>query len=510
MRNVGVRCGLSRKTVAQAGHTAPITSVEWSPDGRLLATGSYDGSVLVWNSSGRQILHSFFHSRLVNHVRWDPSGQYLASASADFTCRIWDVLNERCEAVLARHPDDVYTLAWSPDGHRLITVSEDGTGHMWDLSKRLPEDTRFFHESHLHSVDWNPRADLIATCGEDSAVRLWNPSGELLGDWHQPRDLETCRWSQAGDVLAAACDDGWARILNTAGETVTQLGPARTSAKSVAWSPDGRHLAVGSYDATCTIWEVTSGRALVRLEGSRLWPRSVSWNPVDSSVAISTLDREPVIAHIDPGTSAGNARRPTALLRPRTPTTGINALAVTKAGILLASDDGAVYSWSPSSRDSALVAAAGARGAYSLINTIAWNSTARMLAFGTFDGNLVICTPGSSSIYDEKPLATPINQVAWSSEGQLAVATYDGPTLIFRVKPDGLHLISELSAHEVAVKGIAWLAQFDACHSAHRWPPQDHIHGRQHAPHPAGPWEPGERGGCVPRHSTVASCDRFT
>ena len=71
-------------------HTAPITSLEWSPDGQFLASGSYDGSVLIWERNGWRAKHRLFHPRLVNGVRWSPNGTWLATSCADGHCRVWN------------------------------------------------------------------------------------------------------------------------------------------------------------------------------------------------------------------------------------------------------------------------------------------------------------------------------------------------------------------------------------------------------------------------------------
>src|SRR2546429_2092779 len=102
-------------------HRSPITSVEWSPDGSVIATGSYDGTVKLWewqpdperDSQQLTVRHTFVHRRLVNGVRWSRSGRLLASSSADHSCRIWDVDRLACVGVLVRHTDDVNSMAWS-------------------------------------------------------------------------------------------------------------------------------------------------------------------------------------------------------------------------------------------------------------------------------------------------------------------------------------------------------------------------------------------------------------
>jgi len=95
-------------------HTAPITSLEWSPDGQFLASGSYDGSVLIWERNGWRAKHRLFHPRLVNGVRWSPNGTWLATSCADGHCRVWNSESGIETHVLSRHTDDVNSVAWSP------------------------------------------------------------------------------------------------------------------------------------------------------------------------------------------------------------------------------------------------------------------------------------------------------------------------------------------------------------------------------------------------------------
>ena len=117
-------------------HTAPITSLEWSPDGQFLATGSYDGSVLIWERNGWRAKHRLFHPRLVNGVRWSPNGTWLATSCADGHCRVWNSESGIETHVLSRHTDDVNSVAWSPDSNNIVTVSDDGTGRLWSLHPR--------------------------------------------------------------------------------------------------------------------------------------------------------------------------------------------------------------------------------------------------------------------------------------------------------------------------------------------------------------------------------------
>src|SRR5437899_686037 len=128
------------------GHSAPVTSVAWSPGGAELATGGYDGCVVIWSCDSWTPKNRFQHSRLVNGVRWSPDGRLLAVACADGHCLIWNPATEELVAVLSRHTDDVNSVAWSPSGDYLLTASEDGTTRIWETRSSQLEPGALFHE----------------------------------------------------------------------------------------------------------------------------------------------------------------------------------------------------------------------------------------------------------------------------------------------------------------------------------------------------------------------------
>jgi WD40 repeat protein len=460
MLRLGVGFEVDRRAPVRQGHAAPITTIEWSPDGRRLATGSYDGTVLIWDVAANSVSQMFFHPRLVNGVRWSHDGRLLASASADATCRLWDVETSECVLVLARHTDDVVEAAWSPDDRLLVTVAQDGTGRLWSAETGELHDAVLCHRNHCMSVDWNPTSGLISTCGEDSTIRLWDPRGTLVADIPQPGDLESCRWAPDGELLAGACDTGTASLVR-GGEVVAELGPLPSAAKCVSWSPDSRKLAVGSYDSACTVFDVASGRRLARFHGDRIWPRSLHWSPDDGRIAVGTFDAAPAILEVPPEDGAATRAR----YAPRTrsvpagpPTRGINAVAVAgEDGLLLGADDGLVWRWRPSEAERPLEVVGGAAGA-SLVNSLAWQPERRLLAYGTFAGEVKVQTLDDTGSGASLEAGSPVNQVAWSLDGsRLAIATYEGLVHLVAYEGGRATIERSLEAHDAAVKGVAWL-----------------------------------------------------
>ncbi|KAB8317041.1 NACHT domain-containing protein, partial [Tolypothrix campylonemoides VB511288] len=112
-----------------------VESVAFSIDGRLLATGDYNGVVRLWEAaSGRELLTCKRHTHKVNSVTFSPDGKTLASGSDDQTVRLWDINTGECLNTLYGYSSRVYSVAFGPDGKTLASGSDDQTVRLWDIN----------------------------------------------------------------------------------------------------------------------------------------------------------------------------------------------------------------------------------------------------------------------------------------------------------------------------------------------------------------------------------------
>ena len=123
----------SKKPVARLqGHQRPINALAFAPDGRLLATASFDGSVRLWRSAdGKFVAALRGHVGPVYQVGWSGDSRLVVSGSRDSTMKVWDVASRKLKVDLPGHADEVFAVDWSPDGQRVASGGKDKMLKFW-------------------------------------------------------------------------------------------------------------------------------------------------------------------------------------------------------------------------------------------------------------------------------------------------------------------------------------------------------------------------------------------
>jgi WD40 repeat protein len=275
-------------------HVVTTQRLTWSPDGKMLATGSPNRTATVWEAgTDKRLLTLSGHTERVNDLAWSPDGQTLATSACDHLVILWDTKSGKAQSTLKGHSSPVGDVRWSPDGRR-IAADSYGSTLVWAPPAESPQTTLVGGWPR-----WSPDGKNLVTLSGNTAI-VWDANtlkerGRLAG---HKNFIEGLEWSPDGKLLATSTGDpgGFWRGLVPDGflepgadaiiwdattlKSRWVLKDHRHNISSITWSPDGRFLATGSWDQSVIIWNVSTGKRAAKLtEGLDEVINSVAWSP---------------------------------------------------------------------------------------------------------------------------------------------------------------------------------------------------------------------------------------
>lgn len=290
-----------------AGHTDKVDSLAANSDGTLLATGSQDRTVRIWDISTGKTLWTFQgHLGGVTAVAIRPDGKEVASGGEDGAIKLWALDNSDDHRAVETAKEPLWTVAFSPDGskfasagadrvikvynadtakevgsleghsgaitsltfladNKLASASGDALVKIWDLETNQAVDAKG-HTSAVLAVATDPDSRLLVSGSVDRTVRAWNPAdGKPLWEWDGKSAACALAVSPSGKIVAVGSADGSLTILEQTGDAVKVLSQttahmAGTSA--VVFSPDGRQLATVGGDGITRTWAVSANNSI--------------------------------------------------------------------------------------------------------------------------------------------------------------------------------------------------------------------------------------------------------
>jgi roadblock/LC7 domain-containing protein len=155
-----------------SGRTDPVVAVAFSPDGKLVLTGSDDNTARLWEAA-MAVATLSGHTLRVNAVAFSPDGKLVLTGSDDNTARLWEAATGKAVTTLSGHGGSVDAVAFSPDGKLVLTGSTDKTVRLWEAATGKPVMTLSGHTDSVRAVAFSPDGKLVLTGSTDKTVRLW-------------------------------------------------------------------------------------------------------------------------------------------------------------------------------------------------------------------------------------------------------------------------------------------------------------------------------------------------
>jgi eukaryotic-like serine/threonine-protein kinase len=287
------------------GHTAGVTAVAWSPDGKYIASGGNDHTIRIWNAktgADRLILHGL--SGGVPAISWSPDSTLIASATSGPSVsggppasgnavQVWNATTGKSVYIYQGHTNGITDIAWSPTDNRIASSSTDYTVQIWDATTGQHPLIYRTHSWYVWTLAWSPDGKRLASGEPDGTIQVWDAAtGQtfLFFRGHTAA-VEAVAWSPDGKYIASASDDYTVRIWNSASGKPVYIYRGHSSyVSTVAWSPNGHFIASGSNDKTMQVWDSATGKTSYTYRGYSGSVTALTWSPDGKYIASSSED----------------------------------------------------------------------------------------------------------------------------------------------------------------------------------------------------------------------------
>ena len=418
-----------------------VTGVAVSPDGANIAAAGRDGKLRVWTTKG-ELLETFVgHDRPVVSVAWASSG-ILASGSDDSTIRLWRLGNPEAEAVLVGHSKTVRALVFVSDA-LLLSASYDKTVRLWDVEERATKTIFEGHTDMLNGLSIDASGVQFATGGFDRRVNLWDLTqlAEVAPLAGEDGSIGAIAFG-ADSHLATAGMDGSVRFWDADQPSPRIVGQGHTRwVNELAVTPSGQFAISASVDGSLRIWELSTGRNVGTLMGHSAGVFSVASGGTPAIVVSGGYDH--TVRVWDPGSKE--------MLHTLTGHSEIVlAVGVTSDGKLIASGarDKTVRLWEATGTSLGVVATH-----QEWVSAVAFSPDDKSLASASENGEIRVTSVPERELLFSRNLGWPVRDMVFHPDGQrLIVVGREESAMILSL--DGAPDV-DFGAHRGAISRVA-------------------------------------------------------
>lgn len=272
-----------------------FTSVAYSPNGRRIVTGGKDGTAQVLDAQSGELLNTLQgHFSPVTSASYSPDGRCIVTSSEDQTARVWDARSRRVLTTLQGHSSFVSSASYSPDGRYIVTSSGDKTARIWDAQSGRTLITLLGHSAPVTSANYSPDGRCIVTGSRDQTARVWNAqSGQLLHTLQShSSSVHSASYSPDGRRIVTSSGDHTARVWDAqSGQLLYVLQGHSSSVHRASYSPDGRWIVTSGTNQTVQVWDTKSGQLLTSLQGHGASITSVNYSPDGRRIVTGSVDQ---------------------------------------------------------------------------------------------------------------------------------------------------------------------------------------------------------------------------
>jgi|GEM_PF-183355 len=264
--------------IVQQGHLNDVNAVAFSSDGRLLASGSRDGTIKIHDpATGAELRTLTAHAGGVKTLSFRPNSFELASGGVDRTIKIWDaesgILKKTIQRTAESYLSSINAVAYSPDGKTLAVVESGESSVMFFDAITFDQPRRLATKlEDIQTLVFSPDNKNVAVAGYDRTVKLLSVStgAEIRQFTGHTDNITTLAFSADGRTLASGSEDKTVKLwsVDTGGNILT-YEPKTGEISAVAFSSDGKRVVSAGDGSNIKIWDTQTGATITTLKNSR-------------------------------------------------------------------------------------------------------------------------------------------------------------------------------------------------------------------------------------------------
>ncbi len=303
-----VRPGTLKEINLLTGHTRQVTAIAFSPDGNMLASGSKDETIRLWDVlTGEQKTKFTGQERTITAIAFSPDGKTLATGNGllgdasdiEIQIRLWNLQTGE-HTSLVGHEKDITAVAFSTDGKTLVSCSRDRKVFFWDVATGRSTLLHTEHEQDIIFVGFSSDGKTLATGSLDNTVKIWGAKTGALNSTIKEHDgligIRSVAFSPDARIVATGGRNAARLWCANSGQYITTIKPKfsihEVGISSIVFTPDGNTLATAGEHNIINLWDLQKEKHRTTIKGHISHVTCLSFSPDGMTIASGSVDRE--------------------------------------------------------------------------------------------------------------------------------------------------------------------------------------------------------------------------